>query len=233
MSENNTSMFVLAPVSSPEDIIKNMNYTETRQIISDVETNINNFISKYDKTERHEKMSKTLKFVCDELIKILNKIKNDETRIWNFITETIIEIAKEKWDSDDESIKKHIERLNYTSTDGSDRFIVKDAINKYIHDYKDAELFERMMLIYDNYKTTYFAFATNIIKLYNTLVDIYQISEINKAKRDSMQPDPSECDKCNGDIYEGCVCPVNGKHCYKGKIVTTPDWSDSSWFYSY
>ena len=227
--------FAIYPIPSPDDIIKNKNYTETKQIISDVEKNINNFLSRYNNIDTHKKMRYSLKFIKTDLISALNRLEEDEERIWDHITDVLYNIIDEdEHKMDFEAKKELLSNIRMNTDPRSKRTMVKDLINKYAHDYQDAEFFERLMLIYDNHENSYFVFAANIVKFYNNLVEIYRIHEDNKAKQAYYQPDPTECDKCDKDTNEVNVCPVVGKECLGGTIVDIPvDWNDSSWFYSY
>lgn len=190
MSENNTSMFILEPVPSPDDIIRNKNYHECQNILDFINSNICNFLAKYNVSEvqnqdapDQKKMCKALRFVYDDMMYMVRTIKTNRIRIYNFITDIITEVVKERDTSDEESIKKrYIERLKYAPTDDSEKFIINDAINRYLNDDNDYEIAQRLLLIYDNYETWYFNMCSNLVKLYNTFVDIYQINEIDKCK---------------------------------------------------
>lgn len=183
-------MFILAPVPSPEDITRNKNYHECQNILDFINSNICHFLSKYNVSEvqnqdapEQKKMCKALRFVYDDLMCMVRTIKTNRIRIWNFITDTISEVVKERDTSDEESIKKHyIERFKYEPVNDPDRFLLNDAINRYLNNDNDYEIAQRLLLIYDNYETWYFNMCLNLVKLYNTFVDIYQIHEIDVCK---------------------------------------------------
>lgn len=220
MSENNASMFVLAPIPSPEDIIRNKSYHECKEIIKSIENNIHNFMTKYNNDTTQTKMSKTLRFVYDELITMLKNITSEEERILDFITNITSSIVDERETKlNEESKKKYLSELAEAGySDKRNIKLIKETLSKFKFTDNDYNFVYRLLTMYEHHESTYFVMATNIVKLYNTLVDIYQINEIDKGVKNTKELEKSQ------------------KEMFGDKeIIEQPDpikESDKSWFYS-